>query len=265
VIFYRKEAVPMAGRFEDKVALVTGAGSGIGKACAVAFAREGAKVVVSDVAVEGGEETTRMIRETGGEAIFVRCDVSRSTEVDALVEAAVRAFGRLDCACNNAGIGGAQAPTADYPEEIWSRVLSVNLTGVWFCMKHEIPRMLDGGRGGAIVNISSILGTVGFENSSAYVAAKHGVNGLSRTAALEYATLGIRVNAVCPGFIRTPILEQAGIGEGSERFAAISALHPMGRMGIPEEVSESVLWLCSDGASFVTGHALLVDGGYTAR
>jgi NAD(P)-dependent dehydrogenase (short-subunit alcohol dehydrogenase family) len=139
------------------------------------------------------------------------------------------------------------------------RVLSVNLTGVWLCMKYEIPRMLAGGRGGAIVNMSSILGTVGFENSSAYVAAKHGVIGLSRTAALEYAGRGIRVNAVCPGFIRTPILEQAGILEGTDRFAAISALHPMGRMGTPEEVAESVLWLCSDGASFVTGHALLVD------
>jgi NAD(P)-dependent dehydrogenase (short-subunit alcohol dehydrogenase family) len=255
----------MIGRFEGKVALVTGAGSGIGKACAVAFAREGAKVVVSDVEAKGGEETVRMIRETGGEALFVRCDVSRSTEVDALVETTVRAYGGLDCAGNNAGIGGAQAPTAEYPEEIWSRVLSVNLTGVWLCMKHEIPRMLAGGRGGAIVNMSSILGTVGFENSSAYVAAKHGVIGLSRTAALEYATQGIRVNAVCPGFIRTPILEEAGMGEGSDRFAAVSALHPVGRMGTPGEVAESVLWLCSDGASFVTGHALLVDGGYVSR
>jgi NAD(P)-dependent dehydrogenase (short-subunit alcohol dehydrogenase family) len=255
----------MAGRFKRKVVLVTGAGSGIGKACAVAFAREGAQVVVSDVVAKGGEETGRMIRETSEEAIFVRCDVSRSTEVKALVEATVRAYGRLDCACNNAGIGGEQAPTAEYPEEIWSRVLSVNLTGIWLCMKYEIPRMLAGGRGGAIVNMSSILGTVGFENSSAYVAAKHGVIGLSRTAALEYAGRGIRVNAVCPGFIRTPILEQAGIVEGTDRFAAISALHPMGRMGTPEEVAESVLWLCSDGASFVTGHALLADGGYVAR
>lgn len=255
----------MIGRFEGKVVLVTGAGSGIGKACAVSFAREGAKVVVADVAVKGGEETARMISETGGESRFVRCDVSRSTEVDALVEATVRAYGRLDCACNNAGIGGAQAPTAEYPEEIWSRVLSVNLTGVWFCMKHEIPRMLATGRGGAIVNMSSILGTVGFENSSAYVAAKHGVIGLSRTAALEYATRGIRVNAVCPGFIRTPMLEEAGMREGSDRSTAVSALHPVGRMGTPEEVAASVLWLCSDGASFVTGHALLVDGGYVAR
>ena len=255
----------MNGRFEGKVALLTGAGSGIGKACAAAFAREGAKVVVSDVMAKGGEETARMIRETGGEALFVRCDVSRSTDVDALVEATVRAYGRLDCACNNAGIDGAQAPTAEYPEEIWSRVLSVNLTGVWLCMKHEIPRMLAGGRGGTIVNMSSILGTVGFENASAYVAAKHGVVGLSRTAALEYATRGIRVNAVCPAFIYTPMLEQAGMREGSDRFAAVSALHPVGRMGTPEEVAESVLWLCSDGASFVTGHALLVDGGYVAR
>jgi NAD(P)-dependent dehydrogenase (short-subunit alcohol dehydrogenase family) len=255
----------MAGRFEGKVALVTGAGSGIGKACAAAFARKGAKVVVSDMVAKGGEETAQSIREAGGEAIFVRCDVSLSTDVAAMVEATIRSFGRLDCACNNAGIGGAQAPTAEYPEEIWAKVLAVNLTGVWLCMKYEIPRLLAGGRGGAIVNMSSILGTVGFENSSAYVASKHGIIGLSKAAALEYATLGIRVNAVCPGFIQTPILEEAGIREGTARFAAVSAFHPVGRMGTPEEIAESVLWLCSDGASFVTGHALLVDGGYVVR
>lgn len=254
----------MPGPMDGKVAIVTGASSGIGRATALAFAREGAKVVVDDITAEGGEETVRMIRDGGGEAVFVRTDVSSSTEVEAMVNQAVETFGRLDYAVNNAGIGGALAPTADYPEDSWRRVLDINLTGVWLCMKYEIPQMLRVG-GGAIVNMSSILGVVGFPHSAAYVAAKHGIIGLTQTAALEYATQGIRVNAICPGFIRTPMLERAGLLDDPEQYQMLVNLHPVQRLGTPEEVASAAIWLCSDGASFVTGHALLVDGGYVAR
>jgi NAD(P)-dependent dehydrogenase (short-subunit alcohol dehydrogenase family) len=174
------------------------------------------------------------------------------------------AYDRLDYACNNAGIGGATALTADYPEETWHRVLAINLTGAWLCMKYEIPQMLKQG-GGSIVNMASILGTVGFATASAYVTAKHGLIGLTKTAAIEYATQGIRVNAVCPGFIYTPMLEQAGMAEGTELYTTIANLHPVKRMGKPEEVARVVTWLCSDAASFITGDAVLVDGGYVAQ
>jgi len=254
----------MSRPFEGKVALVTGASSGIGRACALAFAREGAQVVIGDVSVDGGKETAHLITEAKGEAIFFKSDVSKRANVEALIQTAVRTYGRLDYACNNAGIEGTQALTADYPEEVWNRVLSTNLTGVWLCMKYEIPQMLKQG-GGVIVNMSSILGTVGFANASAYVAAKHGLIGLTKTAAIEYATQGIRVNAVCPAFIYTPMLERGGMQEGSELYTAIASLHPVKRMGKPEEVAEAVTWLCSDAASFVTGHAMLVDGGYIAQ
>lgn len=243
--------------------MVTGAGSGIGRASAMAFAREGAKVVVSDVVVEGGEETVRMIEEAGGEATFVKADVSKTSEVEALVNSVVEIYGRLDCAHNNAGIEGAMASTVDCTEETWERTISINLKGVWLGMKHEIPRMIEGG-GGAIVNTASVAGLVGFQGLPAYVASKHGVVGLTRTAALEYAQQGIRVNAVCPGVIRTPMVERI-LGGDPEAEAQFTALEPVGRMGTPEEIAEAVVWLCSDAASFVTGVPMAVDGGLVAQ
>jgi NAD(P)-dependent dehydrogenase (short-subunit alcohol dehydrogenase family) len=249
-----------------KVVLITGAGSGIGQATALAAAKQGARVIVSDVAVEGGGETVRLIEEAGGTAIFVKADVSKAAEVEALVERAVGTYGRLDCAVNNAGIEGVLAPTADYPEGVWDRVLGVNLTGVYLCMKYEIPRMLAAG-GGSIVNMASILGLVGFANAPAYTAAKHGVVGLTKAAALEYSARGIRVNALCPAFIETPMVMERGVEAGTHRdvYEQIAALHPIGRLGRPEEVAEAAIWLCSDAASFVTGHAMAADGGYLAR
>jgi len=251
-------------RFTDKVVLVTGGSSGIGRATALAFAREGASVVIGDVAVDGSEETVRQIREIGGHAIFVRADVSDSADVAGLVDICVETFGRLDCAFNNAGIEGTSAPVAEMSEESWNRVISINLTGVWLCMKHEIAQMVKQGSG-VVVNNSSILGVVGFAAAAAYVAAKHGVIGLTQTAALDYAERGIRVNAVCPAFIETPMLERAGLTTDPAMYRQIAALHPMNRLGTPEEIADAVLWLCSDGASFVTGHSLLVDGGYVVR
>jgi NAD(P)-dependent dehydrogenase (short-subunit alcohol dehydrogenase family) len=251
-------------RFSGKVALVTGGASGIGRASAVAFAREGASVVVSDVAVEGGEETVRLIEEAGGEATFVRADVSDAEEVETLIRRTVEAYGRLDCAFNNAGIEGPMATnTADYFEEDWDRVIGINLKGVWLCMKHETHRMLEQ-ESGSIVNNSSVAGLVGFAGISAYVASKHGVVGLTKTAALEYAGSGIRVNAVCPGVIRTPMIDRATTGS-AEAEAGFAALEPVGRMGSPEEVAEAVVWLASEASSFVTGHAMAVDGGLVAR
>lgn len=254
----------MAERMKDKVALVTGAGSGIGRASALALAREGAKVVVADVNGPGGGVTVSLINKAGGQASFVEVDVSRSAQVEEMVRAAVKSFGRLDCAFNNAGVEGTPALTADYPEEVWNHVLAVNLTGMWLCMKHEIPQMLAQGSG-AIVNCASILGQVGFATASAYVASKHGLLGLTKTAAIEYAARGIRINAVCPGFIETPMLERGGITTHPDVREQIVGLHPMKRLGRPEEIAEAVVWLCSDAASFVTGQALLVDGGYVAQ
>ena len=253
----------MAGRLEGKVALVTGAGSGIGRASAKAVAREGAKVVVADVAVEGGEETARMVRSGGGEATFVRTDVSQAAEVEALVETAVRTYGRLDCAHNNAGILGRMVATADCPEEDWDRILAVNVKGVWLCMRYEVPQILKQG-GGAIVNTSSTAGLTAFQNFPAYVASKHGVSGITKAAALDYARAGIRVNAVCPGFIHTPMVQPFMTGSPEVEKQFLAAL-PIGRIGEPEEVAEAVVWLCSDAASYVTGHMLVVDGGLTAQ
>jgi NAD(P)-dependent dehydrogenase (short-subunit alcohol dehydrogenase family) len=256
---------PTPAPSSGKVAIVTGAGSGIGRATALAFARQGASVVVSDVAEDGGHETVRLVHERGGEARFVRSDVAREEDVRALVDQAMRHYGRLDYACNNAGIGGLSAPTGEYTLAAWNEIIGVNLTGVWLCMRHEIPAMLESG-GGAIVNMASILGHVGFANAPAYVAAKHGLIGLTQTAALEYATRGLRVNAVSPAFIVTPLLEKAGLlDEGSAVHAQLVGLHPMQRLGTAKEVAEAVVWLCSDAASFITGHALLVDGGYTVQ
>lgn len=245
-----------------KVAIVTGGSSGIGKATVEAFVERGAKVIVADIDAGAGEQLVHSLPE--GQTTFVRTDVAKQADVEKMVKQTVEHFGRLDYAVNNAGIGGPSKLTADYTLEEWQHVLDINLTGVWLCMKYEIPAMLENG-GGSIVNVSSILSTVGFPAAPAYVAAKHGVNGLTKAAAVEYATQGIRVNTVSPGFIYTPLLEQAGMTEGSETYNQIAGLHPMHRMGTPEEVASLIVWACSGRASFVTGTVLLVDGGYTAQ
>ena len=250
--------------WKDRVALVTGGGSGIGRAACLAFARVGAAVMVSDVEAGHGSETVRLVEQAGGRARFVRADVSIAGEVEAMVAATVAAFGRLDCAFNNAGIAGARGTVAEYEDVAWERVIAVNLVGVRLCMKHELKQMLAQGSG-AIVNNASILGTVGFAGASAYVAAKHGVLGLTKTAALEYATSDIRVNAVCPGFIATPMLDDAGLTTDPAVLESIANLHPMKRLGRSEEVADAVVWLCGPEASFITGHPLLIDGGYIAR
>jgi NAD(P)-dependent dehydrogenase (short-subunit alcohol dehydrogenase family) len=248
---------------EGKIALVTGGGSGIGRAAALAFAREGAKVVVADVVAEGGRETVQMIKKADGEAIFVKTDVSKAAEVEALINKTVETYGRLDCAFNNAGIEGEQAPTAENTEKNWDRVININLKGVWLCMRYEIPQMLKQD-GGAIVNTASVAGLVGFQGIAPYVASKHGIAGLTKTAALEYAQSGIRINAVCPGVIHTPMIERffAGDPNAEDQFIA---MEPVGRMGTPEEIAEAVVWLCSDAASFVTGLPMPVDGGFVAQ
>ena len=246
-----------------KIALVTGGGSGIGQATALTLAREGARVIVADVLVEGGEETVRRIKKADGEAIFVKTDVSKAAEVEILIKKIIETYDRLDCAVNNAGIEGEQAPTSEYAEENWDRLINVNLKGVWLCMKYEIPQMLKQG-GGAIVNMASVAGLVGFQNLPAYVASKHGIIGLTKTAALEYAKNGIRINAVCPGVIRTAMVDRI-LGGDPEAEASFVALEPIGRLGAPEEIAEAVVWLCSDAASFVTGHPMVVDGGLVAQ
>lgn len=250
------------GAFNGKVALVTGAGSGIGRAAALEFAEQGASVLVADVTVEGGEETAQTIRARGGSAQFVQADVSLATDVSAMVEQALSTYGHLDCAFNNAGIEGAMAPTAECEEENWDRTIAINLKGVWLCMKHEIPHMLAQGSG-AIVNCASIAGLVGFPNLPAYCASKGGIVQLTRTAALEYAQSGIRVNALCPGVIHTPMVDRI-TGKDPESEAQFTAMEPIGRMGTPEEMAHAAVWLCSDAASFVTGHPLVADGGMVA-
>jgi NAD(P)-dependent dehydrogenase (short-subunit alcohol dehydrogenase family) len=247
----------MTRLLEGKVALVTGGASGIGRATALVFAREGAKVVVADLVAEGGEDTVRLIKETGADAVFVRCDVSKAVDCEGMVKKAVDTYGRLDCAFNNAGIGVIKS-TIDCTEEDWDRIISVNLKGVWLCMKYEIIQMLKQGSG-TIVNNSSVFGLIGTQGYSAYTASKHGVVGLTKVAALECAQAGIRVNAVCPGSVITPMFEP--ILADPQLKESVQKLHPLGRFAKPEEIAEAVLWLCSDAASFVTGVAFPVDGG----
>jgi len=248
--------------FAGKVALVTGASSGIGRASALFYAREGAKVTVSDIDELGGQETVRMICDAGGSAIFAKADVSNPAACEALVRKTIEIYGRLDFACNNAGIGGETNPTAEYSIQSWQNVIAINLSGVFYCMKYEIPEMLKTG-GGAIVNMASILGQVGFSGAPAYVAAKHGVIGLTKTTAIEYAAQGIRVNAIGPAFIRTPMI--AALEENEAALKMLVGLHPIGRLGLPEEVAQLVIWLSSQRASFVTGAYYPVDGGYLTQ
>lgn len=250
-----------------KIALVTGAGAGIGRATALKFAEEGARVVVSDIDADGGAETAEMVRKAGGEATFIRADVSNAVDVDAMVAHAVATYGRLDCACNNAGIEGLVVPMVDQTEENFDRIISVNLRGVFLCLRAEIAALLKSG-GGAIVNLSSVAGLIGFPGLSPYVASKHGVNGLTKNAALEYAKNGIRVNSICPGGIDTRMLDSladqasGGSASASEMMAP---LHPLGRIGTGDEVANLIVWLCSPRASFVTGAHVPIDGGYVAQ
>jgi NAD(P)-dependent dehydrogenase (short-subunit alcohol dehydrogenase family) len=246
---------------ENKVAIVTGAGSGIGRAIALLYASEGAKIVASDISEKGGNEVMNEIKSTGGQAIFVKADTSKAEDNKMVVEQAVQQFGNLHIAVNNAGIGGPMGPVGEYPIDGWDKVISINLSGVFYGMRYQIPAMIDAG-GGSIVNMASILGKVGAKGSCAYVAAKHGVIGLTETAALEYATQKIRVNAIGPGYILTPLLTNS---LDDAAMKALVGLHPMGRLGEAQEVAELALWLCSDKASFVTGSYYNVDGGYLAQ
>ena len=253
------------GSYAGKVAFVTGAASGIGRAAALAFAREGASVVVADVSEQDNQETARMIEAAGGQALAIRCDVTRTADVKAALDTTIETFGRLDAAFNNAGVEQAKKATAAITEEEWDRIIGIDLRGMFLCLKYEIPLMLTQG-GGAIVNTSSGAGVKGFKDQAAYVAAKHGVVGLTKSAALDYASANIRINVVCPGIIDTPMMDRFGGGtpEGKEReLAGAAAAEPIGRAGKPEEIAAAVLWLCSDAASFVTGAAMVVDGGQT--
>lgn len=251
-----------ATSFTGKSVLVTGGASGIGRAAALTFAQQGARVAVSDVDAAGGEKTAADIVQAGGEAIFVRADVSKSVEVEALIAKVVETYGRLDCAFNNAGIEIEHLPLADADEATFDRLMNVNVKGVWLCMKHEIRQMLKQG-GGAIVNTASVAGLVGAPLQPIYAASKHAVVGLTKTAAAEYGRFGIRVNTVCPGIIRTPMLDRA-LEREPRREKGIVKVHPIGRLGEAQEIANAALWLCSDSASFVTGHQLAVDGGLTA-
>ena len=246
---------------ENRVAIVTGAGSGIGQAIAVTFAAEGARVIVSDIHEDGGQATVKRITSAGGQAIFFRADTSKPAENEALVKEALRRFGALHVAVNTAGIAGPIAPTGEYPIDGWDTVIAVNLSGVFYGMRYQLDAVKAAG-GGAIVNISSILGQVGYRGSPAYVAAKHAMIGLTQTAALEYAPHQVRVNVVGPGFIRTPMIEKVLT---PEVLKMLEGLHPLGRLGESSEVAELVLWLSSDKASFVTGAYYAIDGGYLAQ
>jgi len=249
---------------DGKVALVTGGGSGIGKASALALARAGAKVAVSDINVDSGQATAEAIESAGGHAIFVKADVSRRKDVEALISKTIEVYGQLDCAFNNAGIEGqVGVPISDSSEDEWDQVVDINLKGVWLCMKYELAQMEKQGHG-AIVNTASIAGLVGGSFGAAYYASKHGVVGLTKAGAIEYGKSNIRVNAVCPGVIRTEMAERL-LKDNQSVEEAITALHPLGRLGTSAEVADTVVWLCSDASSFVSGQAIAVDGGYVAQ
>jgi NAD(P)-dependent dehydrogenase (short-subunit alcohol dehydrogenase family) len=252
----------MTAELEDKVALVTGGTSGIGRDTALLFAKAGAKVVVAGRREQEGNETVELIRAAGGDGLFVKTDVSKAAEVDALVQKTVEKFGRLDFAFNNAGIEGVWVPIAKQTEEDWDRTIDINLKGVWLCLKYEIRQMLKQGGGGAIVNMSSVTGLVGAGGAAAYSASKHGVIGLTKSAALETAKSGIRINAVCPAVIETPMGKRL-FGAPAVHKAVLNS-HPIGRFGRPEEIAEAVVWMCSDRASFMTGQCLVLDGGFLA-
>src|SRR5918994_3547639 len=252
---------PTNSDFSEKVAFITGAASGIGREAALAFASAGASVVAADVADEANQKTARLIEEAGGRALAVHCDVSRSEDVRAALDTAVQEFGRVDFAFNNAGVENRPTPAAEVTENEWARTIAINLTAVFVCMKYEIPLMVKQG-GGVIVNTSSGAGVRGFPGGAAYGAAKHGVIGLTKCAALDYAASNIRVNAICPGIIDTPMMDRFSGGTSEGRAAAI-AQEPIGRMGTPQEIAATVVWMCSDAAAFMVGHALVVDGGQT--
>lgn len=246
---------------ENKVAVVTGAGSGIGEAIAITFAQEGAKVIVSDINEEGGNRVTEQIKSQGGEAFFIKADTSKAEDNERLVQESIAHFGALHIAVNNAGVGGPAAPTGEYPVEGWDKVIGINLSGVFYGLRYQIPALLAHG-GGSIINMASILGQVGTKLSPAYVAAKHGVVGLTKAAALEYAGQKLRINAVGPGYIKTPLLTQH---LSQTQLDELVKLHPVGRLGEAQEIAELVLWLASEKASFVTGTYYAADGGYLAQ
>ena len=263
------EGIPGSGSrlLAGRTAVVTGGGTGIGRAAVSAFAAAGAKVLVADVNAVAGEEAVRAVRDGGGEARFVRTDVSKAADVEAMVRAAVEAWGRLDCAFNNAADSAAHTaalvPVHEYPEAAWDRILAVNLKGTFLCLKYEVGQMLKQGGGGAIVNMASAVGLVGDPNKAGYVASKHGIVGLTKTVALETAAKGIRVNAICPGWVRTPLTAER-LADPATR-AVLLAKEPVGRAAEPEEVAGAVVWMCSDAASFMTGAAVPLDGGWTAQ
>lgn len=247
----------MEKQFQGKVVIVTGGASGIGRATAIAFAREGAKVIVGDINTKGGNETVNLIREAGGEATFIKVDVSKAVEVEAMVNRTIELYSRLDCAFNNAGVMDAHATATESTEENWDQTININLKGVWLCMKYEIPFIIKNG-GGAIVNMSSIVGVRATPAQLAYAASKFGVIGITKSAALAYAKAGVRINAMCPGRIRTPMTEDV---IKTDPPGLIQEKVPLGRLGTPEEIASAVVWLCSAAASYVTGLAMIVDGG----